>query len=92
MQGLTSFVGFSLGDILAQKFIDKSDQVGRERERGRGEGGAQQGARQRTGSEGGRTSYMHVCMCFCLLIIQLDVKRLLKLASFGLLVHGPTGQ
>lgn len=46
-KALTSFVGFSAGDFLAQKFIDKKDDV--------------------------------------------DFKRLLKLASFGFLVHGPTG-
>lgn len=46
-KALTSFVGFSVGDLLAQKFIDKSEVV--------------------------------------------DLKRLLKLAFFGLLVHGPTG-
>lgn len=46
-KALTSFVGFSAGDLLAQKFIDKKDTI--------------------------------------------DLKRLLKLASFGFLVHGPTG-
>lgn len=46
-KALTSFVGFSAGDFLAQKFIDKSDAV--------------------------------------------DIKRLLKLAMFGFLIHGPTG-
>lgn len=46
-KALTSFVGFSAGDFLAQKFIDKKDTI--------------------------------------------DLKRLLKLASFGFLVHGPTG-
>lgn len=46
-KALTSFVGFSAGDFLAQKFIDKSDVV--------------------------------------------DMKRLLKLAMFGFLIHGPTG-
>jgi hypothetical protein len=24
-------------------------------------------------------------------VLQVDMKRLLKLASFGLLIHGPTG-
>lgn len=46
-KALTSFVGFSAGDFLAQKFIDKADEV--------------------------------------------DFKRLLKLAMFGFLIHGPTG-
>jgi protein Mpv17 len=46
-KALTSFVGFSAGDFLAQKFIDKAEQV--------------------------------------------DMKRLLKLALFGFLIHGPTG-
>jgi protein Mpv17 len=46
-KGLTSLVGFSCGDILAQKFINKGE--------------------------------------------DFDVARLLRLASFGLLLHGPTG-
>jgi len=47
IKGLTSFIGFSLGDLLAQKFIDKKE--------------------------------------------KLDLARLLRLASFGLIIHGPTG-
>eukprot|EP01084_Bolivina_argentea_P122403 216900_1 len=43
----TSFIGFALGDLLAQKFINKDD--------------------------------------------ELDLKRLLRLAMFGFLIHGPTG-
>ncbi len=46
-KALTSFVGFSAGDFLAQKFIDKAEEV--------------------------------------------DFKRVLKLAMFGFLIHGPTG-
>jgi protein Mpv17 len=46
-KALTSLTGFALGDFLAQKFIDKRD--------------------------------------------ELDLQRLARMASFGLLVHGPTG-
>lgn len=46
-KGLTSLVGFTCGDILAQKFVNKGE--------------------------------------------EFDMARLLRLASFGLLLHGPTG-
>jgi protein Mpv17 len=47
IKGLTSFFGFSIGDLLAQKFLDKKKDI--------------------------------------------DWARLIRLASFGLIVHGPTG-
>lgn len=46
-KAFTSMIGFALGDLLAQKFIDKSETI--------------------------------------------DLERLLRLASFGFLIHGPTG-
>jgi protein Mpv17 len=46
-KAITSMVGFALGDFLAQKFIDKSENI--------------------------------------------DLKRLGRMASFGALIHGPTG-
>lgn len=46
-KGMTSFIGFGIGDLLAQCFIDKVDAI--------------------------------------------DWKRVAKLSSFGLLLHGPTG-
>mmetsp|Transcript_28958 Transcript_28958/g.50255 ORF Transcript_28958/g.50255 Transcript_28958/m.50255 type:complete len:253 (-) Transcript_28958:436-1194(-) len=47
IKGLTSLFGFLVGDLLAQKFIDKADSI--------------------------------------------DIGRVLRLASFGFLIHGPTG-
>lgn len=77
-------MGFSLGDLLAQKFLDKAEQVGRCLV-------FSGGPIRRRAVCGPRVSTLSCSLTVSVYCLQVDMKRLLKLASFGLLIHGPTG-
>ena len=86
-KALTSLTGFALGDFLAQKFIDKKVSSSSSSSSSSASFSRSSDCLQKSHANR-ELLESHATLCFQ---DELDLQRLARMASFGLLIHGPTG-